>query len=102
MIAIYHSIKSDEEFDECAKQLLELIYKAEETSPGVERALYVDIEGHRNALGGFDKDMLELQTAFAEKFLMQYLTEINMPLMHLKNKKKQINEVPHALLIKTL
>lgn len=42
------------------KILIHLLADVQEKNPDMSRILYVDIDGHRNQNGGFDKDMLEL------------------------------------------
>ena len=64
MIALYHRVYRRENFEKAAKDLVELIYMAQEKAPNIPRALYVDIDGHRNKVGGYDADMQELQTEF--------------------------------------
>ena len=59
----------------------------------------LDIIGHRNKEGGYDADMLELQKEFCIGFLMQFLTELHVPLGSVKNKDEQRNDVPARLVI---
>ncbi|WP_049806818.1 hypothetical protein [Pseudofrankia inefficax] len=79
--------------------LLELVRKAAEAQPGVRRGLFLDIEGHRNSAGGYDHDMMELQTGFILGYLAPWLSEIHLPL--LKGKKAvcpgQREDVPHEV-----
>ena len=49
--------------------------------------------GHRKPDGEFDSDMVELHI-FVGTFLIQYLTEVKMPLIHVRNEKWQNNVVP--------
>lgn len=63
-VAIYHVVYSHEGFEESAQILFKLVQRAQRVMPGKPRQLYLDIEGHRNSEGGFDADMLELQTVF--------------------------------------
>lgn len=76
---------------------MSLVYAAEKKEPGKPRTLYLDIDGHRNAQGGFDADMLELQKEFGLKFLLPFLTEVHFPLISAKNKNPQRNDVPERL-----
>ena len=64
------------------------------------RYLYLDIEDHRNASGGFDVDMAELQQNFLPQVLIPFLSEIHCPLSTLRNRKPQSDELPEALIIK--
>jgi hypothetical protein len=101
-IAIYHRVYVREGFDEAAQTLFRLVREAQRTSPGVERVLYLDIDGHRNEAGGFDSDMFELQQHFVLGFLLQFLTEVNMPLaagVRRKADSPQSDDIPEALTI---
>lgn len=98
MIAIYHRIYKRENFETAANDLIKLIHKTQEQQPGKPRALYVDIDGHRNKVGGYDEDMRELQTEFGIGFLLQFLKEVHFPLGSFKNTKKQNNDVPEELI----
>src|ERR1051326_7928284 len=93
-IAIYHLVFANENFDTAAKHIYELITHAQKLSPGQKRILYLDIEGHRNDSSGFDHDMFKLQKNFLIGFMMPYLTEIVMPLMHINNTRLQKNDLP--------
>jgi len=55
------------------------------TASGKPRHLYLDIEGHRNEAGGFDRDALELQKEFLIDFFMHWLTEVHMSLGAYRN-----------------
>ena len=73
-IAIYHRVYRRENFEKAAKDLFGLIRMAQKRKPNVERILYVDIDGHRNAVGGYDADMQELQIEFRRKiFSVEFL-----------------------------
>ena len=98
-IAIYHRIYRRENFETAAKDLVGLIYAAQKQQPNVPRALFVDIDGHRNEAGGFDADMLELQKEFGIGFLLQFVQEIHFPLGSVRNSKGQRNDVPEKLII---
>jgi hypothetical protein len=97
--AIYHVVYAHETFEQTATTLIDLVRNAQQTHPGTPRWLYLDIEGHRNAQGGFDPDMLELQKEFLMGFLMPFLTKASCPLIQLQNPKPQRNDVPEALKI---
>lgn len=98
-VAIYHVVLAEEGFAAAARMLMKLIAMAQETSPNQARVLCLDIDGHRNKNGGFDHDMLELQTKFMCEMVAPYLTEIYMPLGVLINSKMQKNDVPQDLAI---
>ena len=97
--AIYHNIFANEGFEESAKILIELIKHAQQEYPNGKRTLYLDIEGHRNGQKGFDKDMFELQRFFILGFLMPYLSGAHLPLVSVKNKIPQNNDIPKEILI---
>ncbi len=96
-IAIYHAIFPDEDFETSASTLMKLVSSAQENYPNRKRALYLDIDGHRNEKGGFDNDMFELQRYFLLGFLMQYLSELYIPMMAVQNNKFQRNDIPSEL-----
>jgi hypothetical protein len=80
-LAIYHVMRPRENFDDTADILFQLVKKAAAEHPGRKRALYLDIEGHRNKAGGFDSDALELQQHFVIRYLGRWLSEVSMPLI---------------------
>lgn len=98
--AIYHVIRPADDFDQAAHALLECVQKAQEIAPGAPRALYLDIEGHRNAEGGFDHDMYELQRNYVLEFLGPFLTSVHMPLGNFEPEGVQFDDVPEALEIR--
>jgi hypothetical protein len=101
-VALYHCISPREGFEESAQALFHLIQNAQETAPGVERVLFLDIEGHRNAKGAFDADMFELQQNFIPSVLMPFLSEVHMPLAQVRRPdgSPQSNDVPPELIIR--
>ena len=96
-VAIYHVVLEDENFVIAAKMLYNLVYMAQQENPNQPRALYLDIDGHRNEQGGFDHDMLELQKDFVLGFLLPFLSEVHMPLLAAVNQKLQQNEMAEEL-----
>ena len=98
-IAIYHVVFKDEDFEKSARVLFELVKSAQKSFPNYERLLYLDIENHRNCLGGFDNDMFELMRYFIMELLMQFLTEAHLPLAHIENKNLQRNDFPDDLIL---
>ena len=97
MVALYHRIMRRENFEKAAKDLFDLLKTAQTKTPDVERALYVDIDGHKNSEGGYDRDMLELQKDFGVGFLGKYFTEVHFPLIEFKNPNPQCNDIPRYL-----
>ncbi len=98
-VCLYHRIMRRENFETAANDLFHLLQNAQAAYPDKARILYLDIDGHRNAKGGFDEDMLELQKEFGMGFLLPYFTEIHFPLISLKNPKGQDNDIPEELVI---
>jgi hypothetical protein len=96
-IALYHVVYGHEGFQEAAQTLFTLVRDAQSRFPNQRRLLFLDIEGHRNAQGGFDSDMVELQKDFLVGFLSRFLSEIRCPLTGLTVGKGQDNDVPHRL-----
>lgn len=91
MIAVYHVVYENESFNDAVQDLVELTYKTTKEYPNRKRVLYLDIDGHRNNKGGFDDDMYELQKNFILDNLIYYYTEVNLPLVRVKNKYKQLD-----------
>jgi hypothetical protein len=96
-IAIAHRVLAHEDFDHTVQILLKLLSKAQREFPGAKRSLFLEIDGHRNSNGGFDDDMLELQSKFMEEVLLQFLTRVVTPLAEFKNPKPQTNVIPEEL-----
>lgn len=98
-IAIQHTVFAEENFQTAARMLYKLIYTAQQKFPNQKRILYLDIEGHRNNAGGYDRDMLELQKEFMLDFLLPYLSVAHLPLCSVENTKLQKNELFEDLAI---
>ncbi len=96
-VAIYHAIFPEEGFEVSASTLFKLVCSAQESHPNRKRVLYLDIDGHRNEIGGFDGDMFELQRYFLLGFLIQYISELHAPLIGVQNTKFQRNDLPTEL-----
>src|SRR5262245_37931784 len=96
-VAIYHDMRVEEDFETAAQRMFSLVRRAEQVTPGAPRYFYLDIQGHRNDVGGFDRDAFELMQDFLVGFLGEYLTEIRIPLGTYRRKTPQCNEVPEAL-----
>ncbi len=91
---LYHRVFPTERFEKSAKILLELVCNTQKHAPNQKRILWLDIDGHRRKDGWFDSDMAELQLSFLGKFLIQFVTEVHAPLLRLRNKRQQSNDVP--------
>ncbi|WP_242835357.1 HNH endonuclease signature motif containing protein [Desulfitobacterium sp. PCE1] len=96
-IALYHVVFENESFEESAQMIFEIVRTAQKTQPNLNRALYLDIDGHRNENGGYDNDMFELQRHFILGYLLPFLSEIHIPLCSAKNTKLQKNNIPDEL-----
>lgn len=97
-VAIYHDMLADEGFDDTAERLLQMVSKCARDFPGKPRHLYLDVEKHRNEVGGFDQDAEELMTNFIVGFLMPWLSECSTPLGAFRN-SNQREDVPDSLMI---
>lgn len=93
-IGLYHLVLSNEDLTTAAEMLWKLVFSAQERYPRRPRLLFVDIEGHRNNDGKFDQEMWELQRHFIAGALARYLSEIDMPLIHVRNARAQRNDIP--------
>ncbi|MFC1432474.1 HNH endonuclease [Streptacidiphilus sp. N1-3] len=96
-IALYHDMRVEEDFNKCATRLFTILKKAAAERPGAPRYLYLDIQGHRNAAGGYDADALEIIREFLLDFLGPYVTEISTPLYRARNPKPQREDIPDVL-----
>ena len=99
-VAIYHCVYEHETFETTAQALFDLVQRAEQQCPGRERRLYLDIDGHKNTKGGFDSDMMEIQTKFLPQALSHHLSEFSTPLGHFANSRPQDNDIPPELIIR--
>ena len=98
-VALYHYVYSHENFEETAQMLFKMVKNARDQFPGKPRYLYLDIEGHRNQAGGFDRDMFELQSHFLPEFLGKYLCAFYVPLGDFEHKAPQQEDMPDGLKI---
>ncbi|MGK5543946.1 HNH endonuclease [Streptomyces sp. URMC 127] len=96
-IALYHDMRVEEDFTKCATRLFSILKKAAATSPGAPRYLYLHIQGHRNAVGGYDGDALEIIREFLLGCLLPYLTKIDTPLYQVRNLEPQREDIPDVL-----
>ncbi|MFF9525669.1 HNH endonuclease [Streptomyces achromogenes] len=99
-IALYHDMRVEEDFTKCATRLFSILKKAAAASPGAPRHLFLDVQGHRNAAGGYDADALEIIQDFVLGFLGPYLTEISTPLYRASNPEPQREDLPDVLNIR--
>lgn len=96
---LYHRIHAEENFDDAAHTLFDLVAYTRRTFPGARRQLFLDIDGHRTPTDAFDEDMFEIQRDFLLGFLMPFLTEIHMPLARASNPHPQREDLPDELRI---
>ena len=99
-IALYHDMRVEEDFTKCATRLFSILRAAAATRPGAPRHLYVDVQGHRNAAGGYDADALEIIRDFLLGFLGPFFTEISTPLYQVRNPEPQREDIPDVLTIR--
>jgi hypothetical protein len=97
-VALYHVMRSDEDFETTADILFQIVKNAAREFPGKPRYLFFDVDGHRNEAGGYDADAYELYSSFIPGYLGQFLTEI--PLMKGRARRAgQSEDVPDHLVI---
>jgi hypothetical protein len=84
-VALHHSFQEWDTFSEAAAVLHAIVEEAAAQFPGRPRHLYLDVEGHRNPAGGFDRDAYELMAHFVPRALMRYLDEARTPLCVFSN-----------------
>jgi len=90
---VYHVMRANENFEDTARMIVKLIAEAQKRAPDMPRSFYLDIEGHRNEVGGYDSDAYEIQTGFLD-VIAPYVVEVHIPLGHFRMKKTQSNDVP--------
>lgn len=93
-VAIYHRIFATETFEDAATVTWELLQHAQKLRPGAPRILFLDIDGHLNANGGFDEDMYEFQRHFILGAVRRYLKGAHMPLISFRVPTAQRNDLP--------
>jgi hypothetical protein len=98
-MALYHCVYPEENFEQAAREIFDLVRHTIEFFPNAKRSLYLDIEGHRTSTDAFDKDMFELQKDFLLGYLMPFLTEARVPLAHARNPNPQRDDLPDELRI---
>lgn len=96
-VAIYHVVYENEGLEESAKTIYELLYSAQEKQPNDNRILYLDIDGHTDEYGRFDREMLELQQNFIIEIILPYFYEIHTPMLDIRNTEQQRNDIPKEM-----
>lgn len=97
-VALYHDMRADDDFDDTAERIFQIVRESAARFPGKPRHLYLDVEKHRNEAGGFDHDANELMTNFIVGYLMRWLTEVHTPLGSFRN-PDQREDLPAGLTI---
>jgi hypothetical protein len=95
--ALYHRVFAEEDFEDAAHALFDLVAYTQRTFPGTKRQLFLDIDGHRTPTGAFDEDMFELQRDFLLGYLLPFLAEVHMPLVRVENTNPQRDDLPGEL-----
>jgi hypothetical protein len=92
-VAIYHAVLEGESCQKARQDLTDMVRDAEAKNPGKPRALFLDIDGHRNSAGGWDNEAEELQYWVLDR-LLPFLTEATVPMVKVENGSAQDNLVP--------
>lgn len=98
-IVLKCKISKNENFEQAATKIYNLIYNTQKRFPELNRTLIIEIEGHRNSQGGYDKDMFELQYEFLTKAMFQFIHILHIPLISIENKNPQQDLQSERLLI---
>lgn len=96
-VALRHDVGAGEAFETAALAVFALLKDAEARFPGWPRALYLTIDGHLDALGRFDADMVELQQEFLFSVVGPFVAALATPLVSAVNPDRQRNDLPDAL-----
>ncbi len=96
-VSLYHVVASHHTFEQAAQALFALVQEAQQRFPDWPRILYLEIDGHLDALGRFEGDMVELQQEFLFSAVAPFLTALDTPLVSALNPEKQRNDVPGRL-----
>ncbi|GAA1293898.1 hypothetical protein Psi02_42410 [Planotetraspora silvatica] len=96
-VLLYHDMAVYENFERCAQRIFKVAQMAERTRPGAPRLLHLRVQGHKNDIGGYDHDSWEIMRHFLLDMLFPYLTEITTPIYRVRNKQKQLDDIPERL-----
>jgi hypothetical protein len=96
-IMLYDVMKQGEDYEGSIERAVGIVRHAMKQFPGKPRIFALDIEGHRNSEGGWDRDALDYQYAIID-MLGPWLTEYRLPLVRAKNRKPQRKDEmpPHS------
>ncbi len=97
LVGVYHIVEESDDFDKSAQAVFDLLRRAQKEHPGIDRVLYIDINGHRGDVVGFDQDFFEFQQEFLQGFLGPFFAALDMPLSSVFNPNEQRNDVPDII-----
>lgn len=97
VIALYHRMTAADRFEDAAQALLAIVQEAERRWPGRPRHVYLDVDGHRNEVGGFDADAYEWISNFALEFIGPFISELTTPLGRFVPEGEQWDDVPESM-----
>ena len=97
LVGVYHIVEESVDFDKSAQAVFDLLRRAQKEHPGIDRVLYIDINGHRGDVVGFDQDFFEFQQEFLQGFLGPFFAALDMPLSSVFNPNEQRNDVPDII-----
>lgn len=98
-LAIYHRVYAREDFKQAAGKLIAMVRDAARKFPAAERILYLDIDGHSDRSGMYDRDMSSLLNSFIPQVLLPYLSKACLPSGDLGNSEPQRDDVYDAVLL---
>ena len=96
-VSIYHVVDENDDFVKAAQDIFGRLQECQERFPEWPRVLYLDVNGHRDQLGRFEPDFVELQQEFLIAALGRFFTALDMPLVSVINPDPQQNDVPDRL-----
>ena len=96
-ILIYHDFAVYENFERAARRIFAILHRTQREYPGKPRFLHLNVQGHRNDAGGYDRDAYELMKDFIPSTLFPFLSEVTTPLYHSRNTRGQRNDLPADL-----
>ena len=97
VLGLYHIVKPEDDFIKAAQDVFALLKESQEKYPECTRVLYLDIEGHRGDIKGFDPDFFEFQQEFLQGYLGPFFQALDTPLSSVFNPNDQRNDVPDQL-----
>lgn len=98
-VSLRYDVGPGETFEQAAQGLFGLLKEAEALYPGWPRLLYLLIDGHLDALGRFEPEMVELQQEFLFSVVGPFVTAVDTPLVQALNPDPQRNDLPDRLVL---